>query len=137
MLDGREERIKYIENIDTLSKCQKDAEEDRKQRNIENLNASGLRKRNFSKFIRSEVDKSIGGSVSLKEQERNISIEKYLTYNNPIVKSATVENFVSNALFTGRISSLIPSSSVCRKLFEENSKSIVLGVATTSKLLVL
>jgi hypothetical protein len=67
---------------------------------------------------------SEGKNQSFQEEDNEISIEKFLTYNNPIVKSETVGNFITGALCAARFSSVMPSSSVCHKWFERDTDII-------------
>ena len=45
------------------------------------------------------------------------SVERYLTYNNPIIVSFPNHTFVSSALFAAKSLSILPNSSVCNTFF--------------------
>ena len=126
------DRIKYIENVDTLSKSQKEVEDDRHQREMQ---SSHMESRIILKLNqRMQPNISDGKSQSLQEEDNKISIEKFLTYNNPIMKSEMVGNFITGALCTARFSSVMPSSSVCHKWFEGDTDIIFPNKSKLSEL---
>ena len=103
MASGREDRIRLLSNVDTLSKSRKDAEEERQTRLNSGETVKGGRR------LALEWEDEENEPVDYLEQEQTqrqpldiVSVEKYLTYNNPQITSFTSHIFVSSALFTAK-----------------------------------
>ena len=96
-------RLQYIANVDTLTKSRKDAEEERIERELER-NLQSQRVRPFRhRYIPNDEDNEVEGILSHHDQDCNIPLERYLMYNNPRVKSFSIQKFVAGALSTGRV----------------------------------
>jgi hypothetical protein len=60
----------------------------------------------------------------LPKDDDSISVEKYLTFDNPYILSSPEQKYVGDALLTARIHGLSPSSLLSHKCFDEISSDI-------------
>ena len=120
-------RLQYIANVDTLTKSRKDAEEERIERELER-NLQSQRVRPFRhRYIPNDEDNEVEGILSHHDQDCNIPLERYLMYNNPRVKSFSIQKFVAGALSTGRVLQILPSHAeahCCLSLGDHSSNTI-------------
>jgi len=118
---GREDRIRLLNNVDTLAKSRKDAEEERQTRLNSGETVKGGRR------LALEWEDEENGPVNYLEQDRveqqpqaaldMVSVGKYLTYNNPQITSFTNHIFVSSALFAAKVLSILPGNRVTTDFF--------------------
>jgi hypothetical protein len=103
--------------MDTLSKSRQDMEEEK---------AAKLQwdesKDNFRTSITDPI--TMIDTNELQEDDDTISVEKYLTFDNPYIISSPEQKYVGDALLTARIHGLFPSSLLSHKCFEEATSSI-------------
>ena len=110
-----------LRNVDTLSKS-KDADEER--RNRRNVNTAGQQGTRLALEWHSEE----GETTDYLERDSTdqtpelqaldaVSVEKYLTYNNPIITSFTNHTFVSSALFAAKSINILPNNHVTSNFF--------------------
>ena len=90
-----------LRNVDTLSKSKKDADEER--RNGRNVNTAGQQGTRLALEWHSEegettdyLERNSTDQTPELEALDAVSVEKYLTYNNPIITSFTNHTFVSS-----------------------------------------
>jgi hypothetical protein len=96
-------------NLDTLTKSQKDAEEERKERELErNISSPNICRLRPQESFDQEYNET-DDVLSHYDQDCQIPLERYLMYNNPRVKSFPIQKFVAGALSTGRVLNILPS----------------------------
>jgi len=106
--------------VDTLSKSKKDAEEERN----EAVNSAAEHKPRGLEWCDEE-----GETLDYMEGENDVqvvvnhqvldsaSVERYLTYDNPVVTSFTNHAFVSAALFVAKALAILPNNRTCSTFF--------------------
>jgi hypothetical protein len=111
--DGNEQTLQHMLNIDTLSKSAIDAQEEAEARAKEARDRTGDVpkvgcKRKWSEMWLSE---------EMQEEDESISVEKYLTFNNPYAGDTSLQQYIGEALSAGRNNLLLPSSKACEPCF--------------------
>jgi AAA domain len=119
--ENKSHRVQWMLNIDTLTKSKADAEEERQAN--KNSAADGLyaetQSSRFSRQRNAPVD-----AVSPME-DRSITVEHYLMYNNPLAITSPQYRFVSDLLRTGKLLNLLPSATACHSCFSSESRMAV------------
>jgi hypothetical protein len=96
---GRQDHLQLMQNVDTLHKSRKDAEEERKQRV-----ADDEIQRDNQKWSRNGWHDEENEPINYMEvHEPDVSLDavsvgKYLAYNNPMINSFSIHSFVTSAL---------------------------------------
>ena len=98
--------------MDTLSKSRQDMEEEK----VAKLQWDDP-KEDVTKNINDPIT-TIDTNI-LQEDDDSISVEKYLTFDNPYTLSSPEQKYVGDTLLTARIHGLFPSSLVSHKCFDE------------------
>jgi hypothetical protein len=108
-------------NIDTLTKSKADAEEERQanKNSAEDELYTETQSSRFSRQRNAPVD-----SVSPME-DKSITVEHYLMYNNPLAITSPQYRFVSDLLRTGKLLNLLPSATACHACFSSESQLTV------------
>lgn len=104
-----------------MSKSKKDADEERRERlNPEAPPRSGSLQWNDEEgeeidyLNREDINE---GSIPELQALDTTSVQKYLTYDNPIITSFTNHTFVSSALFVAKTLTILPNSQICSNYF--------------------
>jgi hypothetical protein len=118
---GRQDRLRLMQNVDTLSKSRKDAEEERNER----LAEAELR-RNNGRVNERWHDEENPPVDYLQVQEYDtaldsLSVEKYLTYNNPMITSFPVHTFIASALSAARSYDILPNCTRSKEIFADSA----------------
>jgi hypothetical protein len=102
--------------VDTLSKSRNDAEEERKERPA--VTQAQRNSRRSDEGWHDEENHPVD-YLELEEQGTPldvVSVENYLTYNNPMIASFTVHSFVTAALSIARTYDILPNYSLSREV---------------------
>jgi len=121
------ERIQFITNVDTLTKSRTNAQEERLEREKERE----MQGAQVTRFMRSRPtenaeDQMIEDYYDMSHiaQDRRISLERYLMYCNPHVKSFPTQTFVAGALSTGRLLQILPSFAEAHRCLNRSDNNI-------------
>ena len=115
-----------MQNVDPLSKSRKDAEEERKERLAE---AQFQQNNQRSNDRWHDEENPPVDFLQVHEPDANLnttSVEKYLTYNNPMITSFPVHTFIASALSAARTYEILPSYTLSKEIFGDSAS----GTAT-------
>ncbi len=107
-----------MQNVDTLSKSHKDAEEERKQRL-----ADDQIQHDSQQWSRNGWHDEENESINYMEVHEPdisldaVSVEKYLTYNNPMINSFSIHSFITSALSAAHTYGLLPDYMISKGIF--------------------
>jgi hypothetical protein len=111
-------------DLDTLTKSQMDAEEERKERELERNTSLTTRCRFQPQEVVNEDLDGTDDVSSHYDQDCQIPLERYLMYNNPRVKSFSIQKFVAGALSTGRVLKILPSHCDAHRCLSPDNPSL-------------
>src|SRR5436190_755264 len=115
-LQGDSERLQYILNTDTLSKSQQDAEDESKAR-AETQEATQTSHCSSScKEWRHQPKAMMNASI--QQQDEEISVQDFLTFNIPYIESAKQLSYIAGAIGAGQHNFVLPSYYGCVSCFE-------------------
>jgi PIF1-like helicase len=113
---GHADRLRWMRNIDLLTKSRADAEEERAARQT-SAHESSLNVES-SDFSRS-LPRADGTQIEpiFQMEDDSVSIQNYLTYNNPDAVTSPQYRFVINILSTAKVLNILPTSFASHSCF--------------------